>query len=287
MILVAGGQLDFNIGRLLRRMLARRTPCLPLVVGPTLVPRITLDLRTDELRLDGVPVRPTACFMRYDAFLQQQGKTAGAEAVSLNWFHAIKGWELAHDEVKGFNKASFARENTKLQNLYIAKRLGLAVPDTIVTNEFDRAGAALSGTLIQKPVAGGEHTTHLSDLRKSLRGKGAVAAYPRFVQRKLARPEMRIFRIGEQFLAFLLRSDEVDYRVRQDARLAVARPPAALVSKLRALTDELGLDFAAADFMKDARGRYRFLEINTQPMFAAFDDTAGGRLCDAIIDHLS
>ena len=33
--------------------------------------------------------------------------------------------------------------------------------------------------------------------------------------------------------------------------------------------------------------KYRFLEVNTQPMFAAFDKVAEGRLCDAIIDHLA
>jgi hypothetical protein len=26
--------------------------------------------------------------------------------------------------------------------------------------------------------------------------------------------------------------------------------------------------------------------VNSQPMFAAFDQVSGGRLCDAIIDHL-
>ncbi len=29
-----------------------------------------------------------------------------------------------------------------------------------------------------------------------------------------------------------------------------------------------------------------FLEVNTQPMFAAFDQTVDGMLCDAIIDYL-
>jgi hypothetical protein len=39
--------------------------------------------------------------------------------------------------------------------------------------------------------------------------------------------------------------------------------------------------------MLDRDREYRFLEVNTQPMFAAFDKAADGRLCDAIIDHLS
>ena len=47
------------------------------------------------------------------------------------------------------------------------------------------------------------------------------------------------------------------------------------------------LDEAAADFMRDdATGEWCFLEVNSQPMFAAFDDVCDGRLCDAMIDHL-
>ena len=38
--------------------------------------------------------------------------------------------------------------------------------------------------------------------------------------------------------------------------------------------------------MRNKDGAYCFLEVNTQPMFAAFDAVIGGRLCDAIIDHL-
>lgn len=287
MILVAGGQYDFNIGTLLRRMLARGVKFTDVLIGPQLVPTITLDLARDELRLNGVTISPTACFMRHDVFLQQHSKSRHAATAAHNWYNTIKGWELAHDEVKGFNKASFARENTKLQNLYLAKRHGLAIPATIVTNEFERAGRTLAGSLIQKPVSGGEYTTTLRTFRKDLEAKDPVARYPRFVQVKLARPEMRVYRIGDAFLAFLLHCRDVDYRERNRVQLVPAEVPAAIQSGLSALTDDLGLDFAAADFMRDKAGEYRFLEVNTQPMFAAFDAVVGGRLCDAIIDHLA
>jgi hypothetical protein len=40
--------------------------------------------------------------------------------------------------------------------------------------------------------------------------------------------------------------------------------------------------------MRDPKtGEFVFLEVNSQPMFAAFDRVSGGKLCDAIIDHLS
>lgn len=286
MILVAGGQLDFNIGRLLGRMLQRRVPFIQILVGPELVPSITLDLMKDELRLNGAVIRPTACFMRHDVFLQMSGRSEHAQAAALNWYNAIKGWEAAHDNVRGFNKTSIGSENSKLHNLYLAKRCGLAIPETLVTNEFASAAASMRGALIEKPVAGGEYTTRLASLRNKLKGAHPVARYPRFVQRKLARPEMRVYRIGGEIISFHLASRDLDYREHNRVKLSVTKAPRKIEARLRALTDQLGLDFAAADFMRNPRGEYCFLEVNTQPMFAAFDKVADGRICDAIIDHL-
>jgi hypothetical protein len=51
--------------------------------------------------------------------------------------------------------------------------------------------------------------------------------------------------------------------------------------------DEFGLDFGAADFKASPEtGRPLFLEVNSAPMFAAFDRVAAGALCDAILDWL-
>jgi glutathione synthase/RimK-type ligase-like ATP-grasp enzyme len=287
MILVAGGELDFNIGRLLGRMLQRRVPFVDLLIGRKLTPSITVDLAKDELRLNGRAIRPHAIFMRHDVFLQLNNVSPHAGAAALNWYHTIKGWELAHREVRGFNKESRG-EYAKLHNLYLAKRVGLRVPDTLVTNEYDKAARAMRGTLIEKPVAGGEHTTRLADLKRRLKKEkeDVLARYPRFVQRKLGRPEMRVYRIGDEFIAFNLTSPDLDYREHNRVKLTVAKAPRAIQTGLRRLTDLLNLDFAAADFMLDRERAYRFLEVNTQPMFAAFDKVADGRVCDAIIDHL-
>jgi glutathione synthase/RimK-type ligase-like ATP-grasp enzyme len=46
------------------------------------------------------------------------------------------------------------------------------------------------------------------------------------------------------------------------------------------------LDFCAADFKAAADGSLRFLEVNTSPMFARFDQASAGRLCDALVAWL-
>ena len=288
MILVAGGQLDFNIGALLQRMLRRRVKFIEALIGPDRIPRLRIDLERDRLFLDGRQIRPTACFMRHDVFMAQSLRTAEANAAALNWYVAIKGWELAHDEVRGFNKDSFFAESNKLRNLYLAKRHGLAVPRTILTNEFAAARKAMRGPLIQKPAAGGELTGDFAALKKLLAAGTAVGRYPRFVQRRMRRPELRVFRVGDELLGFSLSSPDLDYRAALRSRLKPARVPAALGEKFHALCTTLGLDFAAADFMRaPGGGGHVFLEVNSQPMFAAFDAVVGGRLCDAIIDALA
>ena len=49
----------------------------------------------------------------------------------------------------------------------------------------------------------------------------------------------------------------------------------------------LGMDFGAADFKADPdTGQLLFLELNSSPMFARFDQISGGQLCAAIIQEL-
>ena len=288
MILVAGGQFDINLGALLRRMLQRRVDFCELLVGTGAPPQVIIDLRRDRMKLNGKSLRPTACFMRHDVFLSEASQEPEANAATLNWYVAIKGWELAHDDVRGFNKRLVGPESNKLRNLYLAARHGLPVPRTLLTNDFKAARAALKGPLIEKPAAGGEYTEDLGALVTALASRGPVARYPRFVQPRLSRPELRVYRIGATLLGFSLTSPDLDYRTRQRVRLKPTGVPAALGGKLVAFCDELGLDFAAADFMRDPKtGKLAFLEVNSQPMFATFDLACRGRLCDAIIDHLS
>jgi hypothetical protein len=48
------------------------------------------------------------------------------------------------------------------------------------------------------------------------------------------------------------------------------------------------MDFGAADFKTDPEtGQLVFLELNTSPMFARFDQVSGGQVCAAIIHELT
>jgi hypothetical protein len=282
-LLVAGGQLDPNIGALLRRVLARDIPFRDLLVGPELVPRITIDIMSGALKLNGEKIMPVGCFIRHDVFLHQKTGLGADHEAALNWFYAVRGWGLSRPEVRLFNRHSYLSENNKIENLRLAESVGFSVPQTIVTNDFDTAPSD-HDRWIQKPVAGGSYTTSLfTFLAKDSSSK---KSYPRFVQQLLHRPELRIYLVGKALFGFRLSSPDLDYRTAHNVSLEPLEVCPSIGARLITLCDRLGLDFGAADFMRDSEGALQFLEINSQPMFAAFDRIVDGKLSDAIIDYL-
>ncbi|MGH6866278.1 MAG: ATP-grasp domain-containing protein [Methyloceanibacter sp.] len=282
MILVAGGQHDINIGVLLRRLLARKIAFRHLLVGPDVVPRLAIDLRAGAFELNGEVLEPEACFVRQDVFLHRSSDVAAARRAAANWYHAVRGWAASRPSIRLFNRHSHAKENNKIHNLLLARECGLTIPNTVVTNDFSGFDVE-DETLIQKPVAGGDYTGLLCDLTDTYE---QPSSHPRFVQPRLVRPELRLYRVGSSMFAFHLRSTALDYRSARKVEIEAVPVPPPLRDGFKRLCDRLELDFAAADFMGDENGRPHFLEINTQPMFAAFDRVVDGALCDAIIDCL-
>lgn len=281
MLLVAGGQGDPNIGWLLRRMLARGVAFADIIHGPKLRPEVSYDLGSRTLSLNGVSIRPTGVFIRHNVFFNGYSDLAEAHAEALNWFYFIRGWACSNPATRCFNRGSNGSENNKIENLHAALTAGLRVPKTIIRCNPPPSTQA---RLIYKPVAGGELT---KDLGRPRSRTTAPRWRPFFYQPRLYRPELRIFVVGKRLFGCALSSEHVDYRDDPDAKLAPAKIPAAIAKRYLALCAALKLDFAAADFMLDGMGRYRFLEINTQPMFVAFDKTLDGAICDAIIDYLT
>jgi len=289
LILVAGGEADPNLATLLRHLEHRRVAHHGMLVGPQSQPTVHWDCGKGTLVVDGEVLDPGALFIRHDVFgpLAERREEAGFRTFA--WYSALMGWALAHENVRLLNRRGADRMLNKPHMLSMARAAGLEIPDTLVTNDLDQL-RALSGTgaeRIAKPVAGGTYTQPLDALLTQDVGP-AVEPAPAIVQPRLVSPELRLFRIGERFVAFHVQSAALDYRTTTDVRLDPVAPPVDLVQGLRTLTVRLGLDFAAADFKTCPRsGRLLFLEINNAPMFAAFDHAAQGEICAAIIEALS
>jgi glutathione synthase/RimK-type ligase-like ATP-grasp enzyme len=290
-VLIAGGDADPNIHSILRRARERGLPVLELLSGPERTPALTWDVQADALRLDGREVRPAAGFMRYDVFHAMADKRAAVSFRAQAWYTTLHGWLLAHGDVRMVNRA-YAGQTNKPFMLRVAADCGLRIPRTLITNELDALermeGAA---EMIAKPVPGGAHTQLLGDLLRTTERQNGVSAAPAIVQQRLVSPEVRIYGVGGRFIPFDVISDQLDYRA-DDSTRVVPRPLAsidpALIAALARLMDRLGMQYGAADFKTDAEtGELVFLEINSGPMFAAFDRASGYAVSDAILDYLA
>lgn len=288
MLLVCGGDSDPNLHCLLATLQRRRQPHRALLAGATHHPTLEWDLTTNRLRLEGRAVAPSAIFLRYDVFTNLNDQQPSSAYRANAWYTTLQAWQLANPRVRAFNGA-FGGHVFKPHILRLAKAAGLAIPTTVVTNHLDRlARWQAREELIAKPVAGGDYCQKLGPLLQDTARRGTAAAAPAIVQTCLVPPEWRVYRIGRSFHAFTVEADALDYRTTQRC---VVHPeptvPRGLVAGLRKLTDRLGLDFMAADFKACPQtGRLLFLEVNSGPMFSAFDAAGHGCLTDAMAEWL-
>lgn len=287
-ILIAGGDRDPNLRVLAATLEARGTEVTFLQVGVEHHPWITWDMASDRLVVDGEEIRPRAAFIRHDVFTYLADGRPASSFRAAAWYTAVMGWVASHGEVRVPNRASLFHATNKPYVLHLAREHGLAIPQTAVTNHVGVEGLP-PGPKIVKPINGGGHTQRLAEVLEQTGTRGAgVAASPAIVQAELVQPEVRVYGIGGTFLAFSMVTEDLDYRVRQSARVEPrAEVPEGLEDGLRRLMDRLGLDFAAADFKTDPEtGRLAFLEINTGPMFAAFDQVSEGAVTRALAGWL-
>jgi hypothetical protein len=286
-LLVAGGTADPNLATLLQRAMERGLRAYTVLAGDGDEPRVTWEMDEDRLVIDGEVVAPTAAFLRHDVFGPRVRGGGAASKRALAWSSTITGWLRVHPEVRIANRG-LGRENSKPHVLRVARGVGLEVPFTRVTNDrraLERL--AREGAWIAKPVAGGDFCRELGVVL----GEAEAPLPPLLVQPRLEQPEVRVYGVGARRIAFGMRSDALDYRTRTDTRvepLALEEVPPGIVDGLGRLMAELRMDYAAADFKTDPRtGRLLFLEINSSPMFAAFDRVSGGAVGGAIVDLLT
>jgi hypothetical protein len=303
-VLVVGGVHDPNLDPLLRALERLGVDHRALRVGEGLAPAITWSLDDDRLTVDGQRIVPAGVFVRYDVFAHLRDRREATSFRANAWYTTVAGWLAAHPEVRWLGRAGMLRHTNKLHALGLARAAGLEIPPTLVTNELaalvsaGAGGSAPSAKKIAKPVAGGGYCERLSDLVEETGVIDGVAAAPAIVQPELVPPELRVYGVRHDlarsgagpasFFAFEVIADDLDYRRDRAATIEPRPIPEALAAGVLRVMDALGLDFAAADFKADpATGRPLFLEINSGPMFVAFDRAAEGSLCDALARALA
>lgn len=288
-LLIAGGEADSNLRAVINGAARRGVPYCTLLTGKNSHPTWGWDLKSDHLLVDGCLLRPSAIFIRYDVFDQLATGDPNAATRAFSWYTAVIGWAKAHPEVRIFNAKGLSHVANKSFNLMLAAASGLAIPDTVVTNDIAWLSAQDADASVVKPVADGGFCQATRDVLMSCETIANAAPQPAFVQERLVPPEVRIYRIGRHWFGFRVESDRLDYRTDRTVGLQPIdlAPHADLIQGLDILTKHLGLDFGAADFKTCPQtGRLLFLEFNNAPMFAAFDRVCNGLVVDAILETL-
>lgn len=279
-LLLIGGDQDFNLHHVEKRAKENGVSYRTCYTGMGGIPKLNLDIHKNSFLVNDHPFKTKSIFIRPDVTTYQASKNPAHHRLASDWFDIFLGWSLANDDIRLHNRNYYVRNKVnKVANLLLAKKLGIAVAETYYTNDINFMKENDNGNWIEKPVHGGEHTKMLDVAGKTDNG-GGISIAPITMQAKMVKPEFRFFRVGDRYRAFTMDSPSLDYRENQDAKVEEVPFPEEHKAKYTQLTDLLGLDFAAADYITDPQtGELCFLEVNSGPMFTAFDIASGGELC--------
>lgn len=289
-VLVAGGDEDPNIRRMMATLSARDVPYRALLVGDGITPRLDWNIEDATMTVEGERLEPRSAFLRHDVFTHLGDGRQQSAYRAFTWYSTLTGWLATRPDIRTPNHGYLTQTTNKPQVLHLARQAGLKVPPTRVTNDVEGLESFEPGKgKIAKPVNGGGYCQDLAEIGSDVPLKGGRAAAPAIVQPKLINPEFRVYAVGGRFLGFHIESESLDYRENQDARVRFEpNVPSHLCEGLTRLMRSLDMDYGAADFKTCAEsGELCFLEINSAPMFGSFDADARGQLLAAIIEYLT
>lgn len=260
---------------------------IPVWIGEDLHPSLAWELSANDLHINGRIADVASAFLRRDVF---HGRGTDGDYRAQAWHTTLEGWLASRPDIEALNRGYLCRYTNKLQALRMARDAGLAVPATTVTNAIDTLrNAPEARNSVAKPVPGGGYCQGIDELLADLEIRNGVAASPAIVQPRLPGADVRIYAIRQVFAGFRIRSEAVDYRASKQREIApLERLPGSALEALQRLMTRMDLDWCAADFKECPQsGTLTFLEINSNPMFSAFDQVGGGIIARAIVAALS
>lgn len=206
---------------------------------------------------------------------------------------------VLNPEVKWVNPIDrvFVAEH-KLFQLQVARRLGMEIPKTIVSNctedltKFVREiGKAICKPIFHGLLLDGQDRYSVYTRRvtaDSLAEEEPEQPCPVLLQEEIQRQaDLRVTFVGDEcFVAEITSADPalVDWR-RPGLQLqySTATMSASIESKCRTMLAELGLKYGAFDFIKTPDGRLVFLEVNPTGEWAWLEGRLGFPMRDAFI----
>ena len=234
------------------------------------------------------PAEAVACWWRRPRRPEPPAKAAaGAKRLfEGEWRHALDGLVQA---VPGFWVNDPARDDVarkKLVQLEAARRVGLPVPPTLVTNDLAEARRFIAGCrpgAIVKSLSSlkeGGLTRRLGARDRALPAR--LATGPAILQERVDGLDVRVTAVGRRLFAVATDAraggDPDDVRADWWRAVATARPielPTELSRRLLALQRRLGLAYGAIDLRRTRGGRWAFLEVNPAGQWLQYEAATG------------
>lgn len=231
-----------------------------------------------HLLLNDNGIQPQSVFLRHDIF------SGSAEFWSSALIKTVHAYLLGNPNVRCLNRHSLLWDNNKVYNLLLAQQLNMRVPQTTILAGLPTVikQRFVDQDVIAKPLAGGDFAVQVPNLNDA-----ALTYASSFVQERLPGKNFRVFVIDQEVFGFDVQSEALDYRVDTDTCVVPLTPPDAIAAQAAEIARICGFDYCALDFRQDAAGEWVFLEINSFPMFTAFDDAAENRLVEAQLAFLT
>lgn len=176
--------------------------------------------------------------------------------------------------------------------LQLARSIGLAVPDSIITNDpiearaFCGQSATVFKMLSSQSLEYGDAAYYVGKtlMTDELIGKlDFIRSQPILPQRCINKvAELRVTYIGGKVFAarqtVFANTSAIDWRSLQNTRYSVYEPysiPTRLIAQIRSLMKSLNLEFAAIDFAVDCDETLWFLEVNPNGQWLGYTDEIG------------
>lgn len=288
-ILIGGGRGDPSLACLIEAAHRHGLGVVPVLVDLDAEPCVDWNVATGRMIIDGAAADPAGLFLRYDVFTPRNPSAPLDRA--LGWHNILLGWAAGRPEIRLFNREISPQSGIKPYQLQLARTLGLSIPTSWIGNDLRAVRARDAAASIAKPVGGGAYVQPLADALDGQDPAAHRAPIPAIVQERLGYPEYRVFVIGDDTHVFEIASTALDYRPDPATRLDYRGrlgPIAEAVEGCRRVAAAVRCDFAACDLKtRDGDAQPVFLEINTGPMFAAFDRAAEGAVTRSMLAYLT
>ena len=278
-LLIVGGESDPNTQRIVDQAHLRGKDYVFWDTDQETARQIAWDFDAPHLDLGDRLVEPRSIYLRYNVFGSDSARSHAA-------FEVVESFAFAWPSIGMLNRKTAGDANNKSRNLVRARQCGFQIPETLVLGDLSPLATLPSANdKIIKPLSGGDHAYVVGEVNDD--SERLASMNPQFVQEKLDGENLRVFSINGKLFAFHLATTEIDYRTDDKVSVRQVDVPSELVAQINELVAQIGFDYCALDFRcRESFESPVFLEVNSFPMFVAFDDACGNLLADAVLEFL-